>query len=81
MLVLAEPVLSHFRKHRQARRCSHEARGQLFARLFAPDSSIEVATGPRPMDKRGRTYDYHDRHAEQREILSHYRRGFHYIGD
>jgi len=57
-LVLADGVLAHFRKHRQTRPWSREAGGQLFARLAAPEICIEVATGPRPTDRQGRTY-YH----------------------
>jgi integrative and conjugative element protein (TIGR02256 family) len=80
-LVLADAVLAHFRKHRQARPWSREAGGQLFARLAAPEIRLEVATGPRPTDRRGRTYYQPDRRAERKEIVSHHRRGFHYVGD
>jgi integrative and conjugative element protein (TIGR02256 family) len=78
---MTDAVLTHFRKHRQAWRGTREAGGQLFARFAAPDIRVEVATGPRPTDKRGRTYYQPDRRAERREIASHHRRGFHYIGD
>lgn len=81
MLVVTDAVLAHFRKHRQARRWSREAGGQLFARLAAPEIRVEVATGPRPTDKRGRTYYHPDRRAERKEIMSQHRHGFHYVGD
>lgn len=80
-LAIADAVLAHFRKHRQARPWSREAGGQLFARLAAPEIRIEVATGPRPTDRRGRTYYHPDRRAERREITWQHRRGLHYVGD
>ena len=80
-LVLTDTVLAHFRKHRQVRRWNREAGGQLFARFDAPEIRIEVATGPRSTDKRGRTYYHPDRRAERKEIMSQHRRGFHYVGD
>src|SRR5436305_12216435 len=80
-LVLTDAVLAHFRKHRQVRLWNREAGGQLFAQFDVPEIRIEVATGPRPTDKRGRTYYHPDRRAERKEILSQHRRGFHYVGD
>jgi len=80
-LVLTDAVLAHFRKHRQVRRWNREAGGQLFARFDTPQIRIEVATGPRPTDKRGRTYYHPDRRAERKEIMSQHKRGFHYVGD
>jgi integrative and conjugative element protein (TIGR02256 family) len=81
LLVLTDNVVTHFRKHRQIFRLKAEAGGQLFARFVDPEIRIEVASGPRPADIRGRTYYWPNRRAEQKEIISNHKRGLHYVGD
>jgi integrative and conjugative element protein (TIGR02256 family) len=81
VLVLTDSVVTHFKKHRQRFCIKAEAGGQLFACFKEPEIRIEVATGPRPTDKRGRTYYRPDRRAERKEIIYYHKRGLHYVGD
>jgi integrative and conjugative element protein (TIGR02256 family) len=74
-------VLGHFARHRQLRFWHREAGGQLFARIEGPRIVVSEATGPRPNDKRGRTFFESDRRSEQAEIDALFARGLHYIGD
>ena len=78
---LEESVVAHFRRHRQLRFWHKEAGGQLFARIEGQDIFIAEATGPRPGDRRGRTYYAADREVEQEEIDAMHKRGLHYVGD
>lgn len=75
------PVLEHFARHRQLRFWHKEAGGQLFARIDGQHIFLCEATGPRPNDRRGRTFYEPDRRSEQAEIDAMFARGLHYIGD
>jgi integrative and conjugative element protein (TIGR02256 family) len=81
LLVISDKVIKHFNRHRQRRAYQTEAGGQLFARFEGAEVVIELVTGPRPTDKRGRTYYHPDRRAEQQEIEQIYALGLHFIGD
>lgn len=80
-LVLTDPVVDHFRRHRQLRWYQREAGGQLFARFKDNSVFVEDATGPRRTDRRARTSYVPDRRAEQVEIFERHPRGLHYVGD
>lgn len=80
-LVFTDPVVDHFRRHRQLRWCQREAGGQLFARFDGTRILVEEASGPRRTDRRTRTSYVPDRRAEQVEILDRYARALHYVGD
>ncbi|WP_425351143.1 Mov34/MPN/PAD-1 family protein [Hoeflea marina] len=60
---------------------SRETGGQMFARLASGKWTIEVATGARPGDRRGRLHFWPDRKAEQDEINEFYRKGLDFVGD
>jgi integrative and conjugative element protein (TIGR02256 family) len=81
MLVLADEILQHFERHRQAKRSQSEAGGQLFARFDEGEVRVAKVTGPRSTDRRGRTFYRPDRRAEQLEIDELYKEGLHYVGD
>ena len=81
VVVLADSVLAHFGRHRQTGVGSLEAGGQLFARFDGNIIRVELATGPRPSDRRGPTEFIPNRTAERREITRAFRNGFHYVGD
>lgn len=74
-------VIDHFERHRQLRFWHKEAGGQLFARIDGDDIVVVEATGPRPSDRRGRTYYHPKRSVEQAEIAEMHARDLHYIGD
>lgn len=74
-------VLDHFDRNRQIRFWHREAGGQLFARIDGHRIVVSEATGPRPGDKRGRTFFEPDRGSEQAEIDALFGRDLHYIGD
>lgn len=74
-------AIAHMLAHRQLGAADAEAGGQLFARLSAGRVDIEVATGPRPADRRARFYFAPSRTHERREIRDLHRRGLHYVGD
>lgn len=74
-------VLDHFERNRQHRCWHREAGGQLFARIDGHRILVSEATGPRPKDKRGRTFFEPDRGSEQVEIEALFARDLHYIGD
>lgn len=82
LLELAPAVLRHLGAHKQQRRLSCEAGGQLFARL---DGSGRVrvveATGPRRSDRRSIFGFEPDRRAERHEIAMRYEQGLHFVGD
>jgi len=79
---LTPAVLGHLQAHKQRRRLSCEAGGQLFARLDVPGMvQIVEATGPRPTDRRSLFGFEPDRHAERREIQARYTQGLHFVGD
>ncbi len=80
-LVFSDAVLAHFKKHRQERLRDTEAGGQLFARLTRFEVYVEVATGPRPEDKRTRTSYVPNRESERREIKYMFQQGLHFVGD
>lgn len=80
-LILTEAVLAHLAAHRQRRFWQSEAGGQLFARLDGGDITIIEATGPRPGDRRGRSFYRPDKAAEQSEIDLRFRDGLHFVGD
>ena len=75
------PVLEHFAHHRQLRFWHREAGGQLFARIDGQRIFVCEATGPRPTDRRGRTFYEPDLQIEQAEIDTIFARRLHYIGD
>jgi integrative and conjugative element protein (TIGR02256 family) len=81
VLIFKEAVIKRFRRYRQLRWYEREAGGQLFARFNGSYILVEEATGPRRTDRRTRTSYVPDRRAEQIEIVNHYRRGLHYMGD
>ena len=74
-------VLEHFTLHRQLRFWHREAGGQLFAQIDGQRIVVSEVTGPRPGDKRGRTFYEPDQQSEQAEIDAMFARGLHYIGD
>lgn len=80
-ITFSATVIAHMLAHRQLRECDTEAGGQLFARLSGGCIDVEVATGPRPSDRRSRFYFAPSRIHERREIRELHRRGLHYIGD
>lgn len=80
-IVLGEAVLAHLDRHRQSRPGDTEAGGQLFARFVGNNVLVDVATGPRPTDGRGRFRFLPNRPAERREIGRMHRAGLHYVGD
>lgn len=80
-VVFAPTVLARFDQHRQRRAWSREAGGQLFGTLATGVVRVEVATGPRRRDRRGRWFYWPRRHIEQNEIVEHFRNGLHYLGD
>ena len=80
-LVFTDAVLAHFNSHRQLTDRSREAGGQLFVQFVGPCIRIELATGPRPTDRRGLRFFVPNRWAERREIKRLYKEGLHYIGD
>ena len=80
-LILSDVVLSHFERFRQTRPGLSEAGGQLFAKIAHRKIIVQVATGPRSGDKRGRTHYEPDRRAEQKEIDQMHIDGLHYVGD
>jgi integrative and conjugative element protein (TIGR02256 family) len=79
-IVLSTRVLDHFTGHRQLHFWNKEAGGLLFARLLAAEIVIELATGPRPTDRRRRHSFWPDRKAEQREIDKCHMVGLHFVG-
>jgi integrative and conjugative element protein (TIGR02256 family) len=79
--VLSDAVVEHFALYRQVRQDQAEAGGQLFARITRYEIFVEEATGPRPTDRRGRTYYTPDRQAERKEIRERFALGLHYVGD
>lgn len=80
-VILTDPVLAHLSEHRQRRFWQSEAGGQLFARLEEREIVIVEATGPRPSDRRGRSYYRPDKVAEQAEIDTRHAEGLHFVGD
>ncbi|HEY1927431.1 MAG TPA: Mov34/MPN/PAD-1 family protein [Caulobacteraceae bacterium] len=80
-ILLTEQVLAHVAQHRQRRFWQAEAGGQLFARLDGRDVVVVEATGPRPGDRRGRSYYRPDKTAEQAEIDARHPEGLHFVGD
>jgi integrative and conjugative element protein (TIGR02256 family) len=80
-LVFSDDVIAHFAKHQQRRPRDTEAGGQLFARLSRFEIYVEVATGPRPRDKRTRASYVPDRIAERAEIENMFDQGLHFVGD
>jgi len=80
-LVFSDEVLAHFKRHQQIRHKDLEAGGQLFARITRFEIYVELATGPRPQDKRTRTSYEPDRPTERREIEAMFQTGLHFVGD
>ncbi len=60
---------------------SREAGGQMFARLSLGKWRIEVATGLRRGDRRGRFHFWPNRKAEQAEINAYFKQGLDFVGD
>lgn len=81
VLVFGKRALNHITRFRQSSEEDLEAGGQLFARFEDQVVTIIKATGPRRTDIRTRTTYIPNRVAEQREIIRHFRRGLHYVGD
>lgn len=80
-ITFSAAAVAHMLAHRQLRASDDEAGGQLFARLADGSVDIEVATGPRPADRRSRFYFAPSRIHERREIRDLHRYGLHYVGD
>ena len=80
-ILLTDPVLAHFDRHRQMTAGIPEAGGQLFARFDGDTIRVERATGPRSSDRRGPTVFIPNRMGERREIRRKFKDGFHYVGD
>lgn len=82
ILELTPQVLAHFDKHKQKKRWSREAGGQLFATFDEP-SLIKIVdvTGPRKSDRRSVFGFEPDRVAEKKEIAERFERGLHFVGD
>ena len=80
-IILTDPILVCFDRHRQVTADSPEAGGQLFARFDGSIIRVERATGPRPSDHRSPTSFIPNRAAERREIRRSFKKGFHYVGD
>jgi len=80
-LILTDPVLAHFDRHRQVTLGSKEAGGQLFARIDRDNIIVERVTGPRSTDRRSVFTFIPNRLAERREIKRLFKRGLHYVGD
>lgn len=79
-LTFSDAVIVHLEKWRQLRFWQAEAGGLLFARLSTDEVLVELATGPRRTDRRGR-WSYHpDRAAEQREIDEMHPKGLCFVG-
>lgn len=78
---LSESVLETFSGHRQLKPRSREAGGQLFCRLDTGRILVEVASGPRRSDLRGRFFLWPNRADEQADINRLFSARFHYIGD
>ena len=78
---IAPEALATMMAHRQKRIFSSEAGGQMFARLTPGRWRIEVATGPRRGDRRGRFHFWPNRRAEQDEINEFYKKGLDFVGD
>jgi integrative and conjugative element protein (TIGR02256 family) len=74
-------ALATMLSHRQKRFYSSEAGGQMFARITPRKWRIEIATGPRTGDKRGRFHFWPDRKAEQDEINRFFQKGLEFVGD
>ncbi|MBY5705803.1 hypothetical protein HFO38_24320 [Rhizobium leguminosarum] len=74
-------AISTMLRHRQRRFYSQESGGQMFAKLSPNHWRIEVATGPRRGDRRGRFHFWPDRRAEQDEINRFYDQGLEFVGD
>lgn len=81
VITLSDSVLDKLWSHRQHRRFSSEAGGQLFARIVAGRLDIEEITGPRQTDRRSLFGYEPDRSAERAEIKAQFRRGLHFVGD
>ncbi len=74
-------ALETMMSYRQKGFFSREAGGQLFGSRRQKGWWIEVATGPKRGDKRGRFHFWPDRRAEQDEINELYREGLEFLGD
>lgn len=81
LIELTDQVIVHLERHRQTRWWHCEAGGLLFASIVGKTIKVEVATGPRPTDRRTPLSYWPDRLAEQAEIDDHFERGLHYVGD
>ncbi|WP_245572760.1 Mov34/MPN/PAD-1 family protein [Lichenihabitans psoromatis] len=77
---MSRKALDHFDRHRQTRFWHLEAGGLLFARFDGARTIVDLATGPRPTDRRGRCSYRPDRMAEQREIDENHATGLHFVG-
>lgn len=77
----APEALAAMLRHRQTGWLSKEAGGQMFARLSPTRWRIEVTTGPRRGDQRGRFHFWPDRKAEQEEINRFFEQGLEFVGD
>ncbi|NTE35225.1 Mov34/MPN/PAD-1 family protein [Agrobacterium tumefaciens] len=78
---IAPDALETMMSHRQNGFFSSEAGGQMFARLSPGKWRIEVATGLRRGDRRGRFHFWPNRKAEQDEINTYFKQGLDFVGD
>jgi integrative and conjugative element protein (TIGR02256 family) len=74
-------AISTMLNHRQRHFYSRESGGQMFAKLSPNHWRVEVATGPRNADRRGRFHFWPDRRSEQDEINRFYDEGLEFVGD
>ena len=82
VIIMTERVLDHFRRHQQRTAQCPEAGGQLFARLEAERIvCIARATGPRRVDRRGRSFFSLNRWAARRETRRLFKHSWHFVGD
>jgi integrative and conjugative element protein (TIGR02256 family) len=80
-VVIVALALETMDSYRQTGFFKREAGGQMFARLQPKLWRIEVVTGPRRGDRRGRFHFWPDRKAEQEEIDRYYGEGLDFVGD
>lgn len=80
-IIFAPAVLQHFDLHRQQGKQKTEVGGQLFAALSAMEMSVQRATGPGTLDKRGWSWFIPNRQSQNAEIKRLFRERLHFVGD
>ena len=79
-IILTDPILEQLKRQKQ-KWWQSERGGQLFASLSIAVVEIQLATGPRPTDRRTRCSYLPDRLSEQQEIDACFSKGLHFVGD